>query len=513
MLNNLRFILPNGYGERQLISQISDNYSIKKERPVFKSFTFYDTFDWRLFNKSFVLYESGNQLFLRKLFKHIIRNSINIISPPVFIWDFPDSKLKDQLEPIIKMRALLKLVEVQSRSLPYRILNQNEKTVVRLVYEEIRPSGTKDAPVLATYLWLKPVKGYPKYSQHLAEQCEESGFLMEKKEDIYFKALEAVNKKPGNYSSKLKVHLDPDMRPDEATKTIFHSLLQVMKINEANIKKDLDTEFLHDFRVAVRRTRSALGQIKFVFPQETTERFKKDFAFVGKLSNQLRDLDVYLLKEDTFKTMLPAVLHDDINPLFDYLREKRSKVLKEVISGLKSKKYVQIFQDWEVFLNNTSPEFPSAPNADLPIINIARKRIYKIYLKIVKNGNQILENTQDEMLHALRIECKKLRYLMEFFSSLFFQKKIKILIDQLKKLQDNLGDFNDLCVQEEYLLNIAEEWPAINQKSKKVLVAIGSLIGTLDREKKIVKDAFAKTFTDYASKKNKGLFQELFLSK
>jgi hypothetical protein len=44
-------------------------------------------------------------------------------------------------------------------------------------------------------------------------------------------------------------------------------------------------------------------------------------------------------------------------------------------------------------------------------------------------------------------------------------------------------------------------------------VAIGSLIGTLDREKKIVKDAFAKTFTDYASKKNKGLFQELFASK
>ena len=102
---------------------------------------------------------------------------------------------------------------------------------------------------------------------------------------------------------------------------------------------------------------------------------------------------------------------------------------------------------------------------------------------------------------------------MEFFSSLFFQKKIKILIDQLKKLQDNLGDFNDLCVQEEYLLNIAEEWPAINQKSKKILVAIGSLIGTLDRKKKIVKDAFAKTFTDYASKKNKGLFQELFVSK
>jgi CHAD domain-containing protein len=303
------------------------------------------------------------------------------------------------------------------------------------------------------------------------------------------------------------------MRSDEATKIILQALLQVMKINESHLKKDLDTEFLHDFRVAIRRTRSALGQIKLVLPPETTKRFKKDFSFVGKLSNQLRDLDVYLLKEDTYKRMLPAVLRDDIDPLFDYLRQKRSQVLKEVIRGLRSKKYMKIFQDWEVFLANTSLESPSAPKADLPIIDIARKRIYKIYLEIVKNGNQILENTQDEMLHALRIECKKLRYLMEFFSSLFPPKKIKILIAQLKRLQDNLGDFNDFCVQEEYLLNIAEEWPTANKKSKKVLVAIGNLVGTLDREKKMVKDAFAKTFTEYASKKNKGLFQELFASK
>lgn len=513
MLNNLKFILPNGYGERQLISQISDHFSIKKERPVLKVFTFYDTFDWRLFKKSFVLYESGNQLFLRKLFKNENIYSAEIARPPVFIRDFSDSRLKEQLAPIIKMRALLKLVVVQSRSVPCRILNPDEKTVVRLIYEEIRPVNTNDTSILATYLWLKPVKGYPKYSQRLTEQCQESGFLMAKKEDIYFKALEAVNKIPGSYSSKLKIHLEPGMRSDEATKIILHTLLQVMKINEAHLKKDLDTEFLHDFRVAIRRTRSALGQIKLVLPPETTKRFKKDFAFVGKFSNQLRDLDVYLLKEDTYKRMLPVVLRDDIDPLFDYLRQKRSQVLKEVIRGVKSKKYMKIFQDWEMYLANTSLESPSAPRADHPIIDIARKRIFKIYLEIVKNGNQILENTQDEMLHALRIECKKLRYLMEFFSSLFPPKKIKILIAQLKKLQDNLGDFNDLCVQEEYLLNIAEEWPTINKKSKKVLVAIGNLVGTLDREKKMVKDAFAKTFTEYASKKNKGLFQELFASK
>jgi len=311
----------------------------------------------------------------------------------------------------------------------------------------------------------------------------------------------------------LKIQLDPAMRSDEATKIILRYLLQIMKINEANLEKDLDTEFLHDFRVAIRRIRSALGQIKSVFPQNTTDRLKKDFSFVGKLSNQLRDLDVYLLKEDAFKAMLPSVLRDDIDPLFDYLRKNRSRALQKVIRGLKSKRVEQIIQNLEAFLDEPVQDPPLPSNADGPIISLARKRIYKQYRRIVEDGSRILENTEDEKLHALRIACKKLRYLMEFFSSLFPRKKINILIAQLKTLQDNLGSFNDLCVQEKYLLNIAAELPTTGQKYKNVLVAIGSLVGALDREKRRIKNAFAKTFTAYASPLNKRAFGELFASK
>jgi len=513
MHDHLKFKLPDGYDQQQLINELADHYAIKPERPVPVSIAIYDTFDWCLFNKSLVLYRSGNRQYLRKLFQNAVIHSASIPLPPVFIWDFPAGGLKEQLTPIIKMRALFKLADVHSRSTAHRILNKDEKTVARLIYEEVRSSPGKDAPIWVTHLWLQPIKGYTKYSRNLAKHFKEAGFRSSKKEDIYFKALEAADKHPGSYSSKLNIQLDPDMRSDEATRIILRHLLQVIKINEDHIAKDLDLEFLHDFRVAVRRTRSALGQIKSVFAQETTGRFKKDFAFVGKLSNLLRDLDAYLLKEETYKMMLPPVLRDDIVPLFDYFREKRSKALQKVVSGLKSKKYGQIMQTWEAFLNEPRQDLPMTSNAGLPIIRLARKRIYKQYRHIVKNGNRILENTEDEKLHALRIECKKLRYLMEFFSSLFSRKKINILIDQLKKLQDNLGDFNDLCVQEEYLLNITAELPAIDQKSKKTLVAIGSMIGTLDREKQTVKDAFAKTFTDYASVPNKSAFRELFSSK
>jgi len=509
---NLKYTLPDGYNKQPLINELADHYTIKKESAVAERLTIYDTFDWRLFNKSLVLYACGNRLFLRKLAKNEIMHSTEISTFPVFIWEFPDGELKHLLAPIIKIRALINLVAVNSRSIPYRILNADEKTVALLAYEEFQTSRKKDAPVLATHLWLKPVKGYPKYARDLAKRIEAAGFTLSKVDDIYFKALAVVDKKPGSYTAKVNIQLDPDMHSDKATKVILRFLVQVMRINEANIEKDLDTEFLHDFRVAIRRTRSALGQIKYVFPTKTTDRFKKDFAFVGKLSNELRDLDVYLLNEDKYKAMLPPILRDDIDPLFDHLRKKRSKALQKVIRGLKAKKYAKILQDWEAFINKPQRDSVTASNAKLPVIDPARNRIYKKYRNVVKVGSQILENTEDEMLHVLRIHCKKLRYLMEFFSSLFPPKKINTLIEQLKKLQDNLGDFNDLCVQREYLLNIIEELPIAHQQSKKTLAAIGSLIGALDKEKQTVKDAFAKTFTGFASPANQGLFRELFAS-
>ena len=68
-----------------------------------------------------------------------------------------------------------------------------------------------------------------------------------------------------------------------------------MKDNEKGIIDDIDSEFLHDFRVAVRRTRSLLGQIRYVLPKRRVTRFKRDFAWLGEVTGPARDMDVYLL--------------------------------------------------------------------------------------------------------------------------------------------------------------------------------------------------------------------------
>jgi len=360
-------------------------------------------------------------------------------------------------------------------------------------------------------LWLEPVRGYSKQFQRIARRFEQAGLTVSTEDEIYFKGLKASDKTPGSYSSKLAFQLDPAVRADEAAKVILRFLLRVLQVNAVHIEKDIDTEFIHDFRVAVRRTRAALGQIRSVFPAETTERFKKDFAFVGQLTNELRDLDVCLLKETAYKAKVAPVLRKDIEPLFDYLRKKRSEAFQRVIRGLKSKRVATVLKDWEAFLDTSPQDFPAAANAGVPAITLARKRILKKYQSAVKAGNKISESTDDRTLHVLRIHCKKLRYLMEFFASLFHPETMTTLIEQLKRLQDNLGDFNDLRVQEEYLMTVATQLPVARAEgSERIFLAIGSLIGALAGDRKIIRNAFAETFADFAAPANKELFQNLF---
>lgn len=510
MSSYLRFKLPVGYNQGRLIHESADaSYATKEEQSVTEHFTTYDTFDWRLYNSSLALYGSGSDFVLHHLSENTTIDRAQVRSQPVFIWDFPDCRLKALLAPIIKVRALLKRAESVSRSTSYRVLNPDEKTVARFVYEEFRLKPD----IVSAYLTLKQVRGYPGYFRTLVNRFNDMGFSTIGEEDIYLKILEAANQRPGDYSTKLKIQLDPNMRADDATKTILRFLLKVIKSNEDGIKADLDTEFLHDFRVAIRRTRSALSQVKSVFPETVTARFRHEFAALGKCSNSLRDLDVYLLNERKYKAILPSALREDIGPLFGHLRAKRSEALKDVVNNLNSKQFMRTLRDWEIFLNEPSKNSPSALNATVPIINLSRKQIFNRYQKVVKLGRLSLESTRDDLLHQLRIECKKLRYLMEFFSSLFPYPKISILIKQLENLQDNLGDFQDVCIQDEYLQTITDELSVSNTQSKRTILAIGNLIGTLSQKKQTVIGSFSKIFADFASPSNRKLFRELFAPK
>ena len=503
------FYLPNDVELTGIIGKITAVHPTIPEASQSITLCTYDTFDWRLYRNALVLTSQNNKYSLRELDTAVAIVQETCPTPPVFADDFPAGALRERAAPILGVRALLEMACAGVTRTTYPLLNEDEKTVARLVVEEIRPSPPA-APLIAIHL--HPLRGYEKEAQAISQRLQDAGLIPGEGDDIYRQIMAAAGKTPGGYTPKPPVPLTPEMRADEAAKQILRAQLKVIRSNEPYIAQDIDTEFLHDFRVAIRRTRSALTQIKGVFPADVTARFKQDLATVGKMTNQLRDLDVYLLDEARYRAMLPENLAADIGPLFAYLRQKRTAVLADVIANLNSPQYRQIMADWEAFLNEPVPENPTAPHAARPIIKVARKRIFKRYRQIVAEGREILENTEDHLLHALRIDCKKLRYLLEFFTPLFPPEEIAYLIKQLKQLQTNLGDFNDLCVQEDYLLHVADELPLARQQSRHTLMAIGGLVAILHQERLRVKAEFAQTFAAFTAPANSQLFTELFAS-
>jgi CHAD domain-containing protein len=496
---DMNFTLPKEYDQSEFIRELQDQYLIQQEKTVSERYVYYDTFDWRLYNKSLILCSTAQTLLLQSLETHTVLERATITTPPVFLSDVPSGSLQEKVAPIIEMRALLRLFAMDTQCTCIRIMNNDAKTVVRLLCETGTIAEAKDAPPFDTCLWLKPVRGYEKEAKRFSQWLISKGLTLSHN-SLYLQGLAAVEKHPGAYSSKIRLQLQPTLRADEATKIILRSLLHVIKCNEEGVKNDIDTEFLHDFRVAIRRTRSALGQIKEVFPADVTARFQKDFSYLGSMTSRVRDLDVYLLHKECYTALLPAQIRSDIAPLFAHLQRERTKAFRTLVRRMRSKTYADILRRWEAFLTQPPVEDAVAANASRPIIDVARKRIRRRCRSVVQLGTELLAETDSQRLHALRIACKKLRYVLEFFASLFPGKKTAMLVEHLRTLQDNLGRWHDLVVQQEDLRHFAATFSGPDQQAHNTLQAIDSLIIILEEEKQTVSQALPAVFSAFAAR-------------
>jgi CHAD domain-containing protein len=123
-------------------------------------------------------------------------------------------------------------------------------------------------------------------------------------------------------------------------------------------------------------------------------------------------------------------------------------------------------------------------------------------------GDAIDENSPSEALHDLRKSCKKLRYLMEFFQSLYPENQIKQFIKNLKGLQEVLGDFQDYAVQENTLKSFSEEM-LNNNIHANTLLAMGVLIQNLDTLRSNARKDFSSKFLIFRHEENHSEFKSL----
>ncbi|MEJ2692491.1 MAG: CHAD domain-containing protein [Candidatus Thiodiazotropha sp.] len=508
----IAYLLPEGLDLDGLRARLAEKNNLREEAAVETEQTAYDSFDWRLWQAGGVLVQERDGLVRlcwveRKSGLRLACESTD--ASPGFARDLPASQMRELLAPVLEMRLLLPQVRIIQRQHTLRVVDDEEKTVVRVTLQENRfasPDG-KQTGELEGRVLLKPLKGYDSYFKALRDQLEAMDLALAE-QSLYEDALAGISRRPCDYSSKLNYRLDPEARSDVTAKKIMLTLLDTLEINLQGAKADLDSEFLHDLRVATRRSRSAMSQIKGVFEPKELAPFKKGFGWIGKVTGEVRDLDVYLLQYPSYRASLPVALQADLEPFHDFLIKHQKEAQQELVKKLNSPHFRKLLKSWRAWLNEPVPQRPKAPNARRSIAELSDQRLRKLFATVVRDGEAIGPDSPPASLHDLRKQCKKLRYLMEFFQSLYPKPEIRQLIKEVKILLDNLGEFQDLQVQAESLEEFGKQMMREGAPAS-VLMAMGILVGKLFERQARARDEFAGLFAAFGGKGNRQTLQKL----
>lgn len=509
------YVLPEDVPWEKVFEALQTRFRLAPQEEVLERVSFLDTFDWKAWRERLVIrvFSQGR--------RHVLSLSsakgpsliTQIQRIPGFASELPLGPMRDRLEGVSKIRRFLPQARMKTTNQWWAILNADEKTVARLLIREGTALHSKgnEGHRLPPLLHVVPLKGFEKEAKEVRTFLRKVLWLNPSRKGELGIALKVLGRSPGDYTSKFRLNLPSATMPAaDAARAIHRRLLTSIRMNEAGVIKDLDSEFLHDLRVGVRRTRSALTQIKGVFPAAAVEHFKSEFRWLGRRTGPARDLDVYLLQIPRYRAALPEMVGDHLEPLVRFLEKKKATQHKKLVRTLRSKKYARLMEAWTAFLDNPPPDPTDAPNALRPAKDLASERIRKAFNRVVKQGKEITHDSPAAALHGLRIECKKLRYLITFFYSLFPPEALDPLVKELKMLQDNLGNLNDLHLQREALRESAEAMLAEELAPPETLMAMGRLMGQMETREAQEREAFHERFRRFSRPKNRKRFARLF---
>ncbi len=487
-----RYSLPEHLTQDQFLRQLQVRFPVELTSLGTQTRRYFDTFDWRLFRRKRALCQVHDTVALWSLDNRPVseRTPCSVLLPDVSEW--LESPLKTQLLPLVSIRALMERAVVHASYLTLAERAAPQRPVANIVFEE---SAAKDYGGIVPFPTQVEVSAYAEATGGLCAWLDSLG-LTPVSPSGPLATLYTVQQAKA-YSAKLAFGFEPDMRADSAVRTILAFLLGIVRQNRSGILHDIDTEFLHDSRVAVRRARSLLGQLPKVLPARSTKQLRTELSLLGSLTNHLRDLDVLLLQQADYLAALPPELRPDMEPLFLAVRHKRSAAQHRLVEALNTRQHEAILERWESAAMDTRARGPQAAHK---LAKLVRKSIRRQCQQVITCiPPDALKDSTPQQLHRLRIACKKLRYLFEFFASAFPEEMTTEPIRRLRTLQDVLGQLNDLDVQQHMLRALARAVPGSPDQRHRTDRAIDLLTQTFENQQEQLRAEVHRTFTDFSA--------------
>jgi CHAD domain-containing protein len=260
--------------------------------------------------------------------------------------------------------------------------------------------------------------------------------------------LDHARPRPAGKKKKVPV-ARPDEPMAEAGRNILRFHYERMVGSEDGTREGKDIEALHHMRVATRRQRAAFRIVAPYFRRKAIRAFQDELRAAARHLGAVRDLDVLIEAVEDHQASLKPAAAEGLGPLIDEWQKQRDAARKELVAYLDGDDYQTFKETYGAFLSSAGEGLKDAAPDDAPEPHLVREilpaEIWEHYGR-VRAYETVLGWASIETIHALRIECKRLRYLLEFFSEALGRgapEAVKALV----AMQDHTGDLHDADVR------------------------------------------------------------------
>ena len=412
----------------------------------------------------------------------------------------PDLSLAEgtALEPLItkKLRRRLKpMFETRVRRTIYPMID-DKHAIALTVDQGTIDSGSGSAPLCEVELELERGTAAELFdvARELTQALPARVAVKSKSERGY----EIIDNKQGLPAKAGPIDLSAAASTRDAFKVIGVACLKQVIDNEPALIKG-DAEGVHQMRVGLRRLRASMSLFSVILRDPQTAAIKAELKWLAGELGPARELDVLMqrvvapVKRQRRRWRgMPSLSHE--------FAERREAALKRAQDAVQSSRFRSLTLDVAAWLETgqwTNPQDDLVRDrGDLPIAGYAAEQLTQRWRKVRKKGKALSEFDATRR-HKLRIQAKKLRYAAEFFTSLFPNKRAvrrrKQFLSALERLQDGLGDLNDIAVHEKRIAALSVHHHRSNQSRA---FAAGLLTGREDARIEAAIRAANKAYAD-----------------
>jgi CHAD domain-containing protein len=257
---------------------------------------------------------------------------------------------------------------------------------------------------------------------------------------------------------KESIGVSPDDSLAAAGRKVWLFHFALMLSHEKGTLEGEEIEELHDMRVATRRMRTAFNVFSPAFEPKVLKPYLNGLRKVGRTLGAVRDMDVILENAVSYQSSIKNEKQPNMEPLLSKWKQSIEKKRAKLRRHLGSKDYQTFKHDFNEFLQTSedgrTPKVNCVMNPQLrdivPVLVYGRFAAVRAY-------ESILPTATMQQLHALRIEVKMFRYVLEYFREIL-NETTGSAISELKRLQDHLGELHDRDVACQLVDRFLKTW-------------------------------------------------------